>query len=250
MRFETDPTQVRPYYDSLGDGLIQLSFTLPLPAGPVAAEAARQTLLLMNLSEISIVEQEAIDPQFTFFVAYARTTFSIDSTGLLETIAERPAWDEQKIARVARERLRQPIVVIGATLESDAHTVGLDAIFNMKGFAGHSGLEHYPCFRTFNLGAQVPFYRLIDSIRRQNADAVLISQTITQKGLHLKNLTRMVDLLEAEGLRSRLIVIVGGPNITPELAKELGCDAGFGRGTVPEDVAGFLIDEYLRRNHG
>ncbi len=250
MRFETDPTQVRPYYDSLGDGLIQLSFTLPLPAGPLAAEAARQTLLRMNLSEISIVEQEAIDPRFTFFVAYARTTFSIDSTDLLASVAERPDWDEQRIHRVARERLREPIVVIGATLESDAHTVGLDAIFNMKGFAGHSGLEHYPCFRTLNLGAQVPFKRLIEAIRRENADAVLISQTITQKGLHLKNLTKMVDLLEAEGLRSRLIVLVGGPNITPELAKELGYDGGFGRGTVPEDVAGFLIEEHLRRHHG
>ncbi len=250
MRFEVDPRQIRPYYDSLGDGMIQISFTLPMPPGPLADETARETLRRMNLTEVALVERQAIDPRFTFFVAYAKTAFSVDSTEL-EQRAERPSqWREQDILKTAREKLSRPIVVVGATLESDAHTVGLDAIFNMKGFAGHSGLEHYPCFRTFNLGAQVPFRKLLGALRKERADALLLSQTITQKGLHLKNLTKMVDLLEAEGLRQSLIVIVGGPNITPEMAKELGYDAGFGRGTVPEQVAGFILEEFLRRRDG
>lgn len=247
MRLEIDSQQVRPYYDSLGDGMVQLSFTLPLENGPVAHRAAMETLRKMNLTEISIVESRSIAPGFTFFLAYAKTTFSVDAEQLASEVELDAPLDYYEVLKLARAKLDRPLVVVGATLESDAHTVGLDAIFNMKGFAGHYGLEHYFCFETHNLGAQVPFHRLIRRIKKVNADAVLISQTITQKGLHLRNLTKFVDLLDAERLRNKLIVIVGGPSITPELAKELGFDAGFGRGTIPEAVAGYIVNEFLRR---
>jgi beta-lysine 5,6-aminomutase beta subunit len=46
-------------------------------------------------------------------------------------------------------------------------------------------------------------------------------------------------MLEAEGLRERVILVVGGPRISHELAKELGYDAGFGVGTYAENVASF-----------
>lgn len=249
VSLDIDLSQVRPYYDSLGDGMVQLSFTLPIAAGKSADQAARKLLQGMNLTDISLVEKKAIAPEFTFFVAYAKTTFSVDLEELMSRAEEESSLDYSAIVELARSRIDHRLVVVGATLESDAHTVGLDAIFNMKGFAGHYGLENYPCFKTFNLGAQVPFHTLIEVLHAQHADAVLISQTITQKGLHLKNLTRLVDLLEAEGLRSRVILVVGGPNITPELAKELGYDQGFGRGTLPEAVATFVVREYLRRSN-
>ena len=47
------------------------------------------------------------------------------------------------------------MTVIGAAIESDAHTVGIDAISNAKGFSGNYGLERFPAFRALNLGAQV-----------------------------------------------------------------------------------------------
>lgn len=249
MQLDPDLAQIRPYYDSLGDGMVQLSFTLPLGDVAVAEKVAFEMLGRMNLTDIALVEKKRIDPRFTFFVAYARTTFSVDAHSLLESSRKQERWDHHRVV-LEVERIGRKIVVVGATLESDAHTVGLDAIFNVKGFAGHRGLEDYPCFRTFNLGAQVPFRVLLDQLRRERADAVLISQTVTQKGLHLKNLTRFADLLEAEGLRAELILVLGGPSMTPELAKELGYDAGFGRGTVPEAVASYLVQEFLRRHHG
>lgn len=245
MPSQPDRSAIRPYYDTLDDGIIQLSFTLPLEKGEPAERAAREMLQRMNLDEINIAEQRSLDSQLTFFVAYARVSFRIDA-GKMEALQEE-TYREHEVELLAKPLLERRLTVVGATLESDAHTVGLDAIFNAKGYAGHSGLEHYKCFRTLNLGAQVPFHRLIEVIRKESADAVLLSQTITQKGLHLKNLTRIADLLEAEGLRDKLILIVGGPNITPELAKELGFDAGFGRETLPEQVAAFLIQQYRCR---
>ena len=35
-----DLTKVKPYGDTMNDGKVQLSFTLPVPAGPEAVEAA------------------------------------------------------------------------------------------------------------------------------------------------------------------------------------------------------------------
>lgn len=246
VELQIDPKQVRPYYDALGDGIVQISFTLPLAEGPQAEAAARETLRRMNLTDVSIVERKGIAPGFTFFVAYGHTSFSVDATALESDVAIRVP-SPQEIERLAHSIGRR-LVVVGATLESDAHTVGLDAIFNAKGFAGHHGLESYPCFRAVNMGAQIPFRTLVEALLREKADALLLSQTITHKSLHLRNLTRLVDLLEAEGLRSKLILVVGGPLITSELAQELGYDAGFGKGAFPQHAADFIVREYLRRN--
>ena len=41
----------------------------------------------------------------------------------------------------------------------DAHTVGIDAILNVKGHAGEKGLEYYREIRVVNMGAQVEIGR-------------------------------------------------------------------------------------------
>jgi len=76
---------------------------------------------------------------------------------------------------------------------------------------------------------------------------LLVSQTVTQKDVHLHNLVELVELLEAEGLRDRFLLLCGGARITHELAKELGYDAGFGPGKFAEDVASFAVQELISR---
>jgi beta-lysine 5,6-aminomutase beta subunit len=61
-------------------------------------------------------------------------------------------------------------------------------------------------------------------------------------------MVELIELMEAEGLRDRMIVVCGGPRIGHELAKELGFDAGFGMNTYADDVASFIAQEYVRRN--
>ena len=58
-----------------------------------------------------------------------------------------------------------------------------------------------------------------------NADILLVSQTVTQKDVHIKNLTELIELAEAEGVREKYIFCCGGARITHALAKELGYDA-------------------------
>ena len=80
-----------------------------------------------------------------------------------------------------------------------------------------------------------------------NVDILLISQTVTQKDVHIKNLTEFIELAEAEGVRDKMVLCCGGARITHALAKELGYDAGFGAGTYADDVATFCSKELVRR---
>lgn len=241
-------TIIKPYGDTTGDGAVQLSFTLPVKPGGVAREAARQLCLQMNLDNPQIVYMKDLGGGYTFFVVYAKVVSGVDLSAIHVPEAKVPTWTMAQVNALAREKLGRRIVVVGACTGTDAHTVGLDAILNMKGFHGDYGLERYSEFQIFNLGSQVPNEVLVAKAQEVKADAILVSQVVTQKNIHLHNLTQLVDLLEAEGMRDRVILIAGGPRITHELAVELGYDAGFGPGTVPSEVAGFVLQELLARS--
>ena len=82
--------------------------------------------------------------------------------------------------------------------------------------------------------------------RALNADAILVSQVITQRNCHKENALAFVQLLERQGWRKDVILLLGGPRIDHKLALELGFDAGFGPGTKPSEVASFLVDRLCR----
>lgn len=239
--------RVRPYGDKKNDGAVQLSFTLPLAASALATRAAKELAERMGIRDPYVALSQPIDPSFTFFVVYGRTTHEVDVTELpVSEIAATSRSREEIDAEIAR-RFGRRLVVLGCALESDAHTVGLDAIFNMKGFAGDYGLERYEELDARNLGAQVPVERVVRLAREAAADAILVSATVTQNEIHIRHLTDLVDMLEAERLRDRIVLVAGGARVDHALARELGYDAGFGPGTKPSAVANFLLEEIARR---
>lgn len=99
----------------------------------------------------------------------------------------------------------------------------------------------------YNLGMQVLNEDLVAEAIGRRADALLVSQVVTQKDVHIRNLAELTDMLEAEGLRQDMIVVAGGPRITHKLALELGYDAGFGPGTTAPDVASFVAQQIVAR---
>ncbi|HEY3425178.1 MAG TPA: OAM dimerization domain-containing protein [Negativicutes bacterium] len=245
----TELTDVRPYGDTLDDGMVQLSFTLPVTLNGVTKEAARQLVVKMGLAEPAVVYAEAISDTFSFFIVYAKCTQGVDITGIVAPEVSLQVMSKKEIDEIIRQTVKRKLNVLGACIESDAHTVGIDAIMNMKGFNGHKGLESYHEMNAINMGAQVTCEEVIRKAYAIQADAILISQVVTQKNIHITSLTKLVDMLEAEGLRDKLILVVGGPRITHELAKELGYDAGFGPNTYAEHVASFLVQEWQRNLH-
>ena len=239
---------VKPYGDTLNDGRVQVSFTLPVALDETAKEGAKRLAAMMGLDEPAVVHSEDMGQGFSFFVVYRQCKYQVDLASLQVAKPDYEVLDKEAINALILQEMGRPMVVIGATIETDAHTVGIDAIMNMKGFNGHKGLESYHQIRAINLGAQVDSEDLVTKAIEEKADVILVSQVVTQKNIHLDNLTKLSDLLEAEGLRDKVILIVGGPRISHELAKELGYDAGFGSKTYAEDVASFAIHEWKSRN--
>ena len=244
-----DLKAIKPYGDTMNDGKVQLSFTLPVPMGDEAIEAAKQMIRKMGLENPQVVFYQELTPGFTFFNCYGSCAHTVDYTQIHVPKVESNVMDMHQCDEYIKENIGRKLVLVGASTGTDAHTVGIDAIMNMKGYAGHYGLERYEMIDAYNLGSQVPNEELIAKGIELGADALIVSQTVTQKDVHIQNLTNLVELMEAEGLRDKMILVCGGARITHELAKELGYDAGFGMNTYADDVASFVVAEMVKRNN-
>jgi len=245
---KTDLTKVKPYGDTMNDGMVELAFTLPVPYGEEASEAAKQLVKKMGLDEPAVVYSKDMGGGFTFFTMYGKCQHTVDYTTIKVTKVEIETMDRVECQKYIEDNIKREVVVVGACSGTDAHTVGIDAIMNMKGFHGHFGLERYKGMNAINMGSQVPNEVLIAKAIEVKADAILVSQIVTQKDVHIANLTNLVELMEAEGIRDKMILICGGPRISHELAQELGFDAGFGAHSHAEDVASFVLTEIVKRN--
>ena len=242
-----DLTKLRPYGDTMNDGKVQMSFTLPVKDNERGQEAALQLCRKMGFEEPGVAWHKSLDENFTFYVVYGGTAHTVNYEEIHVVAVEEETMDMHGVDDYIKEHFGRKIIVVGASTGTDAHTVGIDAIMNRKGFAGHYGLERYEMIEALNMGSQVANEDFIRKAVELNADVLLVSQTVTQKDVHIQNLTELVELLEAEGLRSRFVLCCGGARITHELAKELGYDAGFGAGKFAEDVATFAVTEMVKR---
>ena len=243
-----DLTRIKPYGDTINDGKVQVSFTLPVESDKKAIEAAKELAKKMGIKDPEVAYQTPLDKKFTFFIVYGKVIHTIDYTKIHVESVEVDVMSKEEINKYIKEKIGHKVVVLGASTGTDAHALGIDAIINRKGFAGHYGLEQYEMIECYNLGSQVSNEEFVKRAIELKADVLLVSQTVTQKEIHVKNLTQLVDLLEAEEIRDKVILICGGARISNELAKELGYDAGFGPGTYSEIVASFAIKEYVQRN--
>ncbi len=237
---------VRPYGDTTGDGMVQVSFTLPLPHDKRAEGAALQLAAKMGMSPALLVHAKAMGPDFTFFVVYGSVTHLVDVREVEVFEREFPLLTPAEVNQAVRTRLQRKLVVVGACIGTDAHTVGIDAILNIKGFAGEKGLEYYRELKVVNLGAQVLVPELVASAREVGADAVLVSQVVTQKDAHIHNTTTMsAAFREAFPAGEVPLLVVGGPRFEEGSAGTLGVDRVFGRGTTPGEVASYLVHQLV-----
>ncbi len=237
-----EPTIVRPYGDTTGDGMVQVSFTLPLKHDKRAEGAAAQLARKMGLDPALVVHAKAMGPDFTFFVVYGQVSHLVDVSKVEVIERDYPLLTPKEVNAVVKKTLRRRLVVVGGCIGTDAHTVGIDAILNIKGFAGEKGLEYYRELKVVNLGAQVAVPQLVARARLERADAVLVSQVVTQKDAHILNTLEMSAAFnEAYPSASRPLLIIGGPRFDESQAGDLGVDKVFSRGTTPGEVASYLV---------
>jgi beta-lysine 5,6-aminomutase beta subunit len=185
-------------------------------------------------------------PEFTFFVVYGRVNHLVDTSTVQVLERDYLLLTPKEVNLAIRKGLRRRLVVVGGCIGDDAHTVGIDAILNIKGFAGEKGLEYYREIKVVNLGAQVSVPQLVARAREEKADAVLVSQVVTQRDQHILNTKEMTAAFRESYPADRVpLLIVGGPRFDELMAVELGVDRLFTKGTTPAEVASYIVNELV-----
>lgn len=236
---------IKAYGDRKDDGMIQVSFTLPIPYNQKAKQIGKIFAEKLGLREVNVTTVEKVGVGFTMFVVYGHCDVVLDVDKIDIPVVEFTIYSREDLDELIGKNIGRKIRVVGACTGFDAHTVGIDAILNMKGFAGDYGLERYRWFEVYNLGAQISNERFIEKAVEVGADAMLLSQVVTQRNIHKENALDLVKRVEEDGLRSRFILILGGPRIDHPLAVSLGFDAGFGSGTRPSEVASYIYSRMV-----
>jgi D-ornithine 4,5-aminomutase subunit beta len=224
--------ELRPEVEKHGDGVVCV--TLFVPASPRLAEAAALEMATrMGLKKPEVISRRLLHPaegsvfEIKGVLDVAVKVDEIPLTARLEPLAdaEIEAW--------VRPR---NIHVIAATVGEDEHSVGIREILDIK----HGGIEKYG-FHCHFVGTSVRVERLLEEVERAGARVVLVSTIVTHADVHKENMQRLHELARRCGVRERLLLIAGGTQITDELARACGMDAGFGRGAKGRDVASFVV---------
>jgi D-ornithine 4,5-aminomutase subunit beta len=229
---EREARVLRPEVEKHGDGVVCV--TLFVPASPQVAElAALEMAKRMGLKNPAIISRRLLHPaEGSVFEVKGALDVAIAIDELPVTVREEPLAEAQ-IETWARPR---HIHVVAATVGEDEHSVGIREILDIK----HGGIEKYG-FHCHFLGTSVRPERILDAVEETEARIVLISTIVTHAEVHMQQMRRLHELARQRGLRRRVALIAGGTQVTDELARACGMDAGFGRGTTGRDVASFIV---------
>jgi D-ornithine 4,5-aminomutase subunit beta len=227
---------VRPEVEWAGDGIVCV--TLFVPEAPRLAEAAAlQMAAKMGLQQPQAISKRLMHPaEGSLFEVKGRLAYAVHKAELVLP-QEAARLPEADIAAYVRPR---HLHVVAATVGEDEHSVGMREILDLK----HGGLEKYG-FHCHDLGTSVPMSKVLDAAEETGAQAVLISTIITHNDVHTINMGRLHDLAVERGLRAKLLLIAGGTQVTDDLARACGLDAGFGRGATGQQVATCIVKKLL-----
>ncbi len=110
-------------------------------------------------------------------------------------------------------------VVVIATIEGDIHSIGKTIVGTMLSANG---------FDVYDLGADVPAEKIIETAVEKNADIIGVSALLTTTMFGQK---KIIDILEDKGIRDNFKVIIGGAPVTKEWTEQCNAD-GFAGSAV------------------
>ncbi len=231
---------VKPEVEWLADGVVTVDLFFPVDK-KIAAEAALETGRRMNLKDVEVIHTEILHPsEGTRVQIKGRVDFDIDISEL-ELPEEIETIPEDEIFTYVKEN---PIHVIAGTGGDDEHSVGIREVLDIK----HGGIEKYGFNYTY-LGTSVPIEKFVDAAIEMDADCIMMSTIISHDETHYKNMRKLHDYAVEKGVRDKLILLAGGTQVTPELARKNKVDQGFGRGTKGHHVASFIVDKHKEKSN-
>jgi 5-methyltetrahydrofolate--homocysteine methyltransferase len=116
----------------------------------------------------------------------------------------RPVLVDKGIKAISR-------VVLG-TVQGDLHDIGKNLVGMLLEGAG---------FEVIDLGIDTPKEQFIKAIREKDPQLLGLSALLTTTMPRMKE---VIDILEREGLREQVKVIIGGAPVTQQYADEIGAD--------------------------
>lgn len=131
--------------------------------------------------------------------------------GGMDLLAPYMKQDEKSSSKAAT-------VVIG-TVEGDVHDIGKSLVKTLLSANG---------FNCVDLGYDVPAFRFIEAAKENKATAISMSTLMTTT---MAEMPKVVKMFEDEGIRDKLLVMVGGAPITADYAAQIGADVS------PHDAA-------------
>lgn len=102
-------------------------------------------------------------------------------------------------------------VVIGV-VEGDTHDIGKNLVKTMFQTQG---------FEVIDLGRDVEVHKFVDAAEEHGAEIICLSTLMTTT---MRNMRRVVEILEERGIRDKYKVMIGGGPISQSFADKIGAD--------------------------
>lgn len=120
------------------------------------------------------------------------------------------------LPKQAEEKKKRGIIGV---VEGDTHDIGKNLVKIMMETAG---------FEMIDLGRDVPLQQFIDVAKKENADFICLSTLMTTT---MGGMETVIKLLEEEGIRQSIKVMIGGGPISQKYADQIGAD-GYSKNAV------------------
>jgi len=120
-------------------------------------------------------------------------------------------------------------IVVLATVKGDLHDLGKNMVGAMLRTSG---------FDVHDMGKDVSADRIVEVVRELSPQIVGLSALLTTTVPYQQ---RVIERLEAEGLRDQVIVMVGGAPVTPEWAEKIGADGYANNAPEAVEIAKKLV---------
>jgi len=137
--------------------------------------------------------------------------FLPDLVGAADALTAATPIIEEEIQRIGAKTETMGIVVIG-TVYGDIHTIGKTMVATLLQAEG---------FTVHDIGINVTAEEFVAGIRKHKPDILAMSALMTMTAPEQR---KVVESLQAEGLRDGVKIMVGGGAITQEFADSIGAD--------------------------
>jgi D-ornithine 4,5-aminomutase subunit beta len=231
--------KLKPEVQWLGDGtvVVDLFFSTDIRTAEAAALVTGEK---MNLVDCEVIHKEVLHPVEGTRIQIKGTfnvDIDIDSLVLPEIVK---SHGEDDVINYVK---KHPIKVVAGTAGNDEHSVGIREVLDIK----HGGIEKYGIKYEY-LGTSVPIEKFVDAAIETKSNVIMMSTIISHDDTHYKNMLKLHNYAVEKGVRDQLILIAGGTQVTPELARKNKMDQGFGRGTKGIHIASFILDKHKEMN--